>query len=47
LVKLLKVRTALADVVEVKLATDKPLRLEFKLPYDATLVYWLAPRVEQ
>ena len=47
LAKLLKVGTTLADVVEVRLATDKPLRLEFKLPYDATLVYWLAPRVEQ
>jgi len=47
LAKLLKVGTALADVVEVRLATDKPLRLEFKLPYDATLIYWLAPRVEQ
>jgi len=32
LAKLLKVGTALADVVEVRLATDKPLRLEFKLP---------------
>jgi len=46
LAKLLKVRTALADVVEVRLAMDKPLKLEFKLPYDATLVYWLAPRVD-
>ena len=45
LAKLLKAGTALADIVEVKLATDKPLKLEFRLPYEATLVYWLAPRV--
>ena len=46
LAKLLKAGTALADIVEVKLATDKPLKLEFRLPYEATLVYWLAPRVD-
>ena len=46
LAKLLKAGTALADIVEVKLATDKPLKLEFRLPYEAMLVYWLAPRVD-
>ena len=46
LAKIHKAGTALADVVEVELATNKPLRLAFRLPYEATLVYWLAPRVD-
>jgi len=46
LAKILKAGAALADLVEVELATSKPLRLAFKLPYAATLIYWLAPRVD-
>lgn len=47
LAKVLKAGTALADVVDVELATNKPLRLAFRLPYEAALIYWLAPRVEE
>ena len=46
LLKILKVGAKLADVVEVELATNKPIRLGFKLPYSAVLTYYLAPRVE-
>ena len=44
--KLLKVGAKLADIVEVELATNKPIRLGFRLPYSAILDYYVAPRVE-
>ncbi len=46
LLKLLKVGAKLADIVEVELATNKPIRLGFKLPYSAILNYYVAPRIE-
>mgnify|MGYP000521760144 CR=1 FL=1 len=46
LLKILKVGTKLVDIVEVELATNKPIRLGFKLPYSAILDYYMAPRVE-
>ena len=46
LLKLLKVGAKLADIVEVELATNKPVKLGFRLPYSAILSYYMAPRLE-
>jgi len=46
LLKILKAGTKLADIVELELATNKPIRLGFRLPYSAILDYYVAPRVE-
>jgi proliferating cell nuclear antigen len=39
--------SSLSDVVSVEYATDKPIRLDFKLPYEGRLVYYLAPIMEE
>ena len=38
---------ALSDLVTMELASDMPLRLDFKLAFpDGELVFWLAPRIK-
>ena len=46
LLKLLRVGAKLADIVELELATNKPIKLGFRLPYSAILSYYMAPRLE-
>lgn len=49
IIYLLNMVAALAkieDVVTVELSTDMPLRLTLNLPAEASLVYYLAPRIE-
>jgi len=44
--KMLKAGSALADVVVVEFSTNKPIKLDFRLPYEGKLIFYLAPRVE-
>jgi len=44
--KMVKAGSALADVVTVEFATNKPIKLDFRLPYEGKLIFYLAPRVE-
>jgi len=44
--RMLKAGSALADVVVVEFSTNKPIKLDFKLPYEGKLIFYLAPRVE-
>ena len=43
---IVKAASATSDVVALEFSTDMPIRLDFKQPYDGTLVYYLAPRIE-
>jgi len=43
---IVKAASATSDVVSLEFSTDMPVRLDFKQPYDGTLVYYLAPRIE-
>ena len=44
--KMVKAGSALADVVTLEFATNKPIKLDFRLPYEGKLIFYLAPRVE-
>jgi len=44
--KMLKAGSALADMVTVEFSTNKPIKLDFRLPYEGKLIFYLAPRVE-
>ena len=44
--KMVKAGSALADVVTIEFATNKPIKLDFRLPYEGKLIFYLAPRVE-
>jgi len=44
--KMLKAGSALADIVTIEFSTNKPIRLDFRLPYGGKLIFYLAPRVE-
>jgi len=46
LLDIVKAASALSEVVSIEYATDKPIKLDFKLPYEGKLVFYLAPRVE-
>jgi proliferating cell nuclear antigen len=43
---IVKAASATSDIVAVEFSTDMPVRLDFKQPYDGSLVYYLAPRIE-
>jgi len=43
---IVKAASATSDVVALEFSTDMPVRLDFKQPYDGSLVYYLAPRIE-
>ena len=44
--KMVKAGSALADVVTLEFSTNKPIKLDFRLPYEGKLIFYLAPRVE-
>jgi len=44
--KMLKAGSELADVVTLEFSTNKPIKLDFRLPYEGKLIFYLAPRVE-
>ena len=46
LADIVKVASAVSDIVSIEYATNKPIKLDFKLPYEGKLVFYLAPRVE-
>jgi len=43
---IVKAASATSDIVALEFSTDMPVRLDFKQPYDGSLVYYLAPRIE-
>jgi len=43
---IVKAASATSDVVALEFSTDMPVRLDFKQPYDGSLIYYLAPRIE-
>ena len=43
---IVKAASVVSEVVTMEYATDKPIKLDFKLPYEGKLVFYLAPRVE-
>jgi len=43
---IVKAASATSEVVDLEFSTDMPIRLDFKQPYDGTLIYYLAPRIE-
>lgn len=42
-----KVATSCSDVVTLEFSTKAPIKLDFELPQQGKLVYYLAPRVEE
>jgi len=44
--RMLKAGSNLADIVTIEFSTNKPIKLDFRLPYEGKLVFYLAPRVE-
>jgi len=43
---IVKAASATSEVVDLEFSTDMPIRLDFKQPYDGSLIYYLAPRIE-
>ena len=43
---IVKAASATSEVVDLEFSTDMPVRLDFKQPYDGSLIYYLAPRIE-
>jgi len=43
---IVKAASSTSDIVALEFSTDMPVRLDFKQPYDGSLVYYLAPRIE-
>ena len=43
---IVKAASATSEVVDLEFSTDMPIKLDFKQPYDGTLIYYLAPRIE-
>jgi len=43
---IVKAASATSDIVALEFSTDMPVRLDFKQPYDGSLIYYLAPRIE-
>lgn len=44
--EIVKAASNLSDIVTVEFSSDKPLRLNFELPQQGKLQYYLAPRIE-
>jgi len=43
---IVKAASSTSEIVTLEFSTDMPVRLDFKQPYDGSLVYYLAPRIE-
>ena len=43
---IVKAASATSEVVDLEFSTDMPIKLDFKQPYDGSLIYYLAPRIE-
>jgi len=43
---IVKAASVTSDIVALEFSTDMPVRLDFKQPYDGSLIYYLAPRIE-
>lgn len=46
LLEMIKAASNLSDIVTVELSTNMPIRLNFELPQQGKLQYYLAPRIE-
>lgn len=46
LLEMVKAASNVSDIATVEFSTDKPLRLNFELPQQGKLQYYLAPRIE-